>query len=96
MFKYYARACPVSSACRRYILENLIINIFKNGKYLRNNKKDNFVRMVDKRMCPKCKSTDVSLDWEAETSLGLSTLRHFKCNECGFVGTFFPEIDKKQ
>ena len=86
----------MSSGCRIYILENLIINIFKNRKYLRDNKKYNFVHMVDKRMCPKCRSTDVSLDLEAETSLGLSTLRHFKCNECGFVGTFFPEIGEKQ
>jgi len=48
---------------------------------------------IKQRICPKCKSKKVSLDWDVEKTMGISTLRHFKCNDCGFIGTFFPEID---
>ena len=50
--------------------------------------------MVKKRICPKCKSYNVSLDMTTETLMGQSTLRHFKCNECGFISAFFPEINE--
>ena len=49
-----------------------------------------------KRMCPKCKSDNVNIDWSAEATFsGQSTVKNFKCNKCGYAGIFFPEVDKK-
>ena len=45
------------------------------------------------RMCPECKSTNVSPDMSADSySKGL--LNQYKCNDCGFSGIGFPEILK--
>ncbi len=44
------------------------------------------------RICPKCKSTDISPDLSAE-SYGHGTIfNQYKCNKCGFSGQFFPEL----
>lgn len=42
------------------------------------------------KVCPKCKSLDISADlkmaWLGETSTST-------CNECGYTNTFFPEVE---
>ena len=52
--------------------------------------------MVNKRMCPKCQSKEVITDWSIANIAREFANPSFKCNNCGFVGTFFPEIDEKQ
>lgn len=48
-----------------------------------------------KRICPKCKSTDVTNDWSISNIAREFANPTFKCIKCGFVGTFFPEIVEK-
>ena len=47
-----------------------------------------------KRICPKCKSHDIITDWSVENVARGFANPSFKCNNCGYVGTFFPEIEK--
>ncbi len=47
------------------------------------------------RICPKCKSKDVSADLSAQSYAQGSFFNQYKCNKCGHTGQFFPEISKK-
>lgn len=48
-----------------------------------------------KRICPKCKSEDISSDLSAHSFAQGSIFNQYKCNKCGYAGMFFPEINKK-
>lgn len=47
-------------------------------------------------ICPKCKSNNVSPDFSVQSFAQGSVFNKHKCNNCGYAGMFFPEIDKKQ
>lgn len=49
--------------------------------------------MAKKRICPKCRSTDISPDLSAESYGKGSMFNAYKCNKCGYKGEFFPEVD---
>ena len=46
------------------------------------------------RICPKCKSEDVSPDLSFQAFAQGSFFNQFKCNKCGYTGQFFPELVK--
>lgn len=48
-----------------------------------------------KRICPRCKSTDISSDLSAQAYGKGSFFNSYKCNKCGYSGQFFPEIIEK-
>ena len=48
------------------------------------------------RICPKCKSDDVSPDFSLQTFGEKSEFNKWKCNKCGYISIFFPEVNKKQ
>ena len=48
------------------------------------------------RMCPKCKSTDVSDDMSNPSIRYIGQIESMVCNNCGFTGTFFPEKPKNR
>ncbi len=47
------------------------------------------------RVCPKCRSTDVSRDLSAAAYARGSIFNQYRCNKCGYTGIFFPETDEK-
>ena len=47
------------------------------------------------RICPKCKSSDVSPDFSRQTFGEQSEFNTHKCNKCGYRSVFFPENNKK-
>ena len=47
------------------------------------------------RICPKCKSKNVSPDFSRQTFGEQSEFNANKCNKCGYRGIFFPVISKK-
>ena len=46
------------------------------------------------RICPKCKSTDISPDLSIQSYGQGSFFNGYKCNKCGYSGQLFPEIKK--
>ena len=46
------------------------------------------------RICPKCKSTDISPDLSIQAYGKGSFFNEYKCNKCGYTGQFFPEVKK--
>ncbi|MBN2368453.1 hypothetical protein JXC34_05535 [Candidatus Woesearchaeota archaeon] len=46
------------------------------------------------RICPKCKSKDISPDLSAQSYARGSIFNQFKCNACGYTGEFFPEVEE--
>jgi hypothetical protein len=44
------------------------------------------------RICPRCQSTNVSPDMRFGKGLFCNS---YNCDECGFNGEFFPEVDKE-
>ncbi len=50
---------------------------------------------MPKRICPRCKSTDISSDLSAQAYGKGSFFNEYKCNDCGYTGQFFPEIVEK-
>lgn len=53
----------------------------------KNTKKDKYVKI-----CPQCKSKNVSPDFFIKTFGEKSEFNKYKCNNCGFNSTFFPEV----
>jgi hypothetical protein len=55
--------------------------------------------MTKQRICPRCKSMDVSADMSSQ-AVAIGTFNNsYICNKCGFESMFFPEIEiteKKQ
>ena len=49
-----------------------------------------------KRICPKCKSKNVSPDFSLKTFGEASEFNKHKCNKCGYSSIFFPEIEEKK
>ena len=49
-----------------------------------------------KRICPKCKSKNVSPDFSLKTFGEASEFNKYKCNDCGHSSIFFPEIEKEK
>jgi hypothetical protein len=48
------------------------------------------------RICPQCMSPDIETDFSNAAAVGAGFINNsFKCNHCGHVGTFFPEISIK-
>ena len=45
------------------------------------------------KICPKCKSTDISLNIQTSAAYGAPQM--WRCNNCGFESYAFPEIEKK-
>lgn len=58
------------------------------------NKKSKKSQTKHVRICPKCKSDDVSSDFSRQTFGEQSEFNTHKCNKCGHRSIFFPEIDK--
>ena len=50
----------------------------------------------DSRICPRCKSNDISPDFSIESYAKSSFFNNYKCNNCGYKGQFFPEIKRKE
>jgi len=48
------------------------------------------------KICPKCKSKDISPDFSLNTFGEASEFNKFKCNNCGYSSIFFPEVEKKE
>ena len=48
------------------------------------------------RICPKCKSTDVNADMSIQSFAQGTFFNQYKCNKCGYIGQFFPEIVEKE
>jgi len=47
------------------------------------------------QICPRCKSKDISPDLSASAiTLLNNNFTNYKCNKCGYKGTFFPIIEK--
>ena len=44
------------------------------------------------RICPKCKSKNVSPDFSLKTFGEKSEFNKFKCNKCSYSSIFFPEV----
>lgn len=51
---------------------------------------------IPTRICPKCKSIDVSPDLSVESFAQGSVFNRYICNKCGYSGIFFPEIYKEE
>ncbi len=49
-----------------------------------------------KRICPKCKSKNISADLSASSFAKGSVFNQFKCNNCGYIGIFYPEVKNSQ
>jgi hypothetical protein len=47
------------------------------------------------KLCPKCKSTDVHVDFSNHAVWGYGLPPKYECNSCGYINTFFIEVDKK-
>jgi len=48
-----------------------------------------------KRICPKCKSTDIKTDFSDPGIVATGMfMNQFICKKCGFSGAFFPEVEK--
>lgn len=59
------------------------------------NKKSKKLQTKNVRICPKCKSDDVSPDFSIKTFGEQSEFNKYKCNKCGHASIFFPELTKK-
>ena len=52
--------------------------------------------MTNQRICPKCKSTDVSANLSSQ-AVAIGTFNNsYICNKCGYESMFFPEIETKK
>jgi RNase P subunit RPR2 len=52
--------------------------------------------MTKQRICPKCKSTDVSPNLSSQ-AVAIGTFQNeYICNKCGYESMFFPEIETKK
>jgi len=58
------------------------------------NKKSKKSQTKNMRICPKCRSEDVSPDFSRQTFGEQSEFNAHKCNKCGYRGILFPEITK--
>jgi len=47
------------------------------------------------RICPKCKSTDIHADLSTQAFTKGSFFNEYTCNNCGYTGQFFPEVDEE-
>ena len=52
------------------------------------------IEMIREKICPKCKSPDVSPDFSIQAFGQKAEFNKYKCNKCGFNSIFFPEIIK--
>jgi hypothetical protein len=50
---------------------------------------------MGEKICPKCKSKDISPDLSSSAYGKGSIFNAYKCNKCGFSGEFFPEEEKE-
>ena len=48
------------------------------------------------KICPKCGSEDLSSDLSVQSYAQGGFFNNMVCNNCGFSGQFFPEMDKKE
>ncbi|MFC1801528.1 hypothetical protein ACFLZB_03610 [Nanoarchaeota archaeon] len=48
------------------------------------------------KICPKCKSQNIKPDLSVQAYGQGSFFNHFKCNDCGYTGQFFPEVLKNK
>jgi len=48
------------------------------------------------RICPKCGSSDIKAELDAQSYAQGSIFNKYKCNKCGFEGILFPEVDIKK
>jgi len=47
------------------------------------------------RVCPKCRSRDLSHDMSVQAFGRGAEFNSFKCNKCGHTGIFFPEVKER-
>lgn len=45
--------------------------------------------------CPKCGSENVKKDLSVQAYAKGTFFNQYECLDCGYTGTFFPEIKKK-
>lgn len=48
--------------------------------------------MKNVRICPICRSADISPDLSIPAAVAFGALYSYRCNRCGFVGTVFMEL----
>jgi transposase-like protein len=48
------------------------------------------------RICPKCKSKNVSVDLSVRAYGQGSIFNSYTCNDCGYTSILFPEITKEK
>ena len=77
-----------------YILIFLFVIVYSNKEKIKrilfgNPKKERYVKI-----CPKCKSENVSPDFSLRTFGEQSEFNKYKCNNCGHSSVFFPEQPK--
>ncbi len=58
------------------------------------NKKSKKSQTKSIRICPKCKSVNVSPDFSRQTFGEQSEFNAHKCNKCGYRSIFFPVTNK--
>jgi len=47
--------------------------------------------MMGKKFCPKCESTNVGMRLNILLAVGVP--QEWKCNDCGYSGFIFPELE---
>lgn len=47
-----------------------------------------------KRICPSCRSENVSVDFSNAANVAYGGVLGYRCNSCGNTGSIFPEINK--
>lgn len=48
------------------------------------------------KICPKCASTDVKVDFSNHAAWAYGLNPEYICNNCGYKGTIFPEVEKEK
>lgn len=64
-------------------MDKLLISLFS--------KKD---EIKYKKICPRCGSTKVAVDFSNPVVWAYGTTTKYKCKECGYLGNTFPEISE--
>ena len=48
------------------------------------------------KFCPYCNSPDVSVDFSNAGMIAAGSIGQHRCNNCGYIGSFFPEMRKSE
>ena len=64
----------------------------ENNSYKKMPWRLNWIFEMGKRFCPKCESTNVGMRLNILLAVGVP--QEWKCNECGYSGFIFPELEE--